>query len=47
MNRQPLFYIIISAAFFGISPPFAKLLVANIPPVVLAGLLYIGASPFF
>ena len=43
MHRQPLFYIIISAACFGISPPLAKLLVTDIPPVALAGLLYTGA----
>jgi len=28
---------------FGISPPVAKLLVKNIPPVALAGFLYLGA----
>jgi drug/metabolite transporter (DMT)-like permease len=43
MYRQPLFYVFISAACFGISPPIAKLLVADIPPVALAGLLYMGA----
>ena len=36
-------YIVTSAALFGISPPFAKLLVKNIPPVALAGFLYLGA----
>jgi drug/metabolite transporter (DMT)-like permease len=43
LHRQPLIYIFISAALFGISPPLAKLLVKNIPPIVLAGLLYLGA----
>ena len=43
MNRQPLLYIFASAACFGISPPIAKILVADIPPLVLAGLLYTGA----
>jgi drug/metabolite transporter (DMT)-like permease len=43
LNKQPLAYIIISAALFGISPPLAKLLVKNIPPVALAGFLYLGA----
>ena len=43
MNKQPLIYIFISAALFGISPPLAKLLVKNIPPVALAGFLYFGA----
>lgn len=43
MYKQPLIYIFVSAALFGISPPLAKLLVKNIPPVALAGLLYLGA----
>ena len=43
MNKQPLICIFVSAALFGISPPLAKLLVKNIPPVALAGLLYLGA----
>lgn len=43
MHGQPLLYIVISAACFGISPPLAKLLVADIPPIALAGLLYAGA----
>ena len=43
MNKQPLIYIFVSAALFGISPPLAKLLVKDIPPVALAGFLYFGA----
>lgn len=43
LNKQPLLYIFLSAALFGVSTPFAKLLVKNIPPVALAGLLYLGA----
>jgi drug/metabolite transporter (DMT)-like permease len=43
LDKQPLIYIFVSAALFGISPPLAKLLVKNIPPVALAGLLYLGA----
>jgi len=43
MDKTPLVCVIISAALFGISPPLAKLLVGEIPPVVLAGLLYLGA----
>lgn len=43
MNKQPLAYIVLSAALFGISPPLAKLLIKNIPPVALAGFLYLGA----
>lgn len=43
LGRQPLLYILISAVLFGISPPLAKLLVKDIPPVALAGFLYLGA----
>lgn len=38
-----MIFIIISASLFGISPPIAKLLLKNSPPVVLAGFLYLGA----
>lgn len=43
MDRKPILYILISAVLFGISPPLAKLLVKDIPPVALAGFLYLGA----
>lgn len=43
MNKNPLIFIIISAFLFGISPPLAKLFVKDIPPVALAGFLYLGA----
>lgn len=43
MDKTPLIFVIISASLFGISPPIAKLLVGDIPPVALAGLLYLGA----
>ena len=43
MDKNPLIFIVISASLFGISPPLAKLLVEDIPPVALAGLLYLGA----
>ena len=33
-----------AAALFGASTPFAKLLVGEIPPVLLAGLLYLGSG---
>lgn len=33
-----------AAMTFGISTPFAKLLVGEVPPVLLAGLLYLGAA---
>jgi len=36
-------YIVISAALFGISAPVSKLLISDISPVAMAGLLYLGA----
>ena len=33
-----------AAALFGASTPFAKLLVGTVPPLVLAGLLYLGSG---
>lgn len=43
MKAKPLLYVIISTALFGISPPVAKVLLEDIDPVALAGLLYLGA----
>lgn len=42
-NCNPLVYIIISAALFGVSAPLSKILVDDMSPVALAGLLYLGA----
>jgi len=41
--KTPLLSIAISAFLFGISPPLAKLLVGGMPPMALAGVLYLGA----
>jgi drug/metabolite transporter (DMT)-like permease len=35
---------LIAALLFGASTPFAKLLVGDIPPILLAGLLYLGSG---
>jgi drug/metabolite transporter (DMT)-like permease len=43
MDKRPLLYVMLSAALFGVSPPLAKLLVGDIPPLALAGFLYLGA----
>lgn len=43
LNKKPLIFIIISASLFGISTPISKILVKDIPPIALAGLLYLGA----
>lgn len=43
MDKRPLLYVALSAVLFGISTPIAKLLVTDMSPVALAGLLYLGA----
>lgn len=37
-------YALLSAALFGASTPFAKILVGEIPPVLLVAFLYLGAA---
>jgi drug/metabolite transporter (DMT)-like permease len=44
MNRNAILVALLSAALFGLSTPFAKLLVGSTDPTVLAGLLYCGAG---
>lgn len=43
MNKGVL-YGLLAAVLFGASTPFAKVLVAQVPPVMLAGLLYLGSG---
>jgi len=43
MNKNVI-YALGAAALFGASTPFAKLLTGDMPPVLLAGLLYIGSG---
>ncbi len=43
MTGFPLFDVGLAAALFGLGAPLAKLLLRRIDPLVLAGLLYIGA----
>ena len=43
MNRN-VFYALAAAALFGASTPFAKRLTGDLPPVMLAGLLYLGSG---
>lgn len=42
-RATPIAFAVASATLFGIGTPFAKMLVADIPPVALAGLFYMGA----
>jgi hypothetical protein len=43
MNKKPILFIIISASLLGISAPLAKLLLKDVSPIAMAGLLYLGA----
>lgn len=42
--RRGIVQALLAAALFGASTPFAKLLVGQLPPVMLAGLLYLGSG---
>jgi drug/metabolite transporter (DMT)-like permease len=45
-NKLPtgLGFAVLAAVLFGASAPFAKLLLGEIPPILLAGLLYLGSG---
>jgi drug/metabolite transporter (DMT)-like permease len=43
LDKKPLLYVILSATLFGLSAPLAKLLLEDISPIAMAGLLYMGA----
>src|SRR5437867_3061948 len=43
---MPILKALIAALAFGLSAPLAKLLLAVVPPLFLAGLLYLGAGVF-
>jgi drug/metabolite transporter (DMT)-like permease len=42
-EENPSPFVVVSASLFGVGLPLAKLLVSDVPPVILAGLLYLGA----
>jgi len=44
MRRRAIAYALLSAALFGASTPLAKLLLGATSPLLLAGLLYLGAG---
>lgn len=44
MHRAAIGYALASAALFGASTPLAKLLIGEMAPLVLAGLLYLGSG---
>ncbi|MBI5227159.1 DMT family transporter [Candidatus Micrarchaeota archaeon] len=43
-QQHPLFFVLASAVLYGLGIPLAKLLLSNVQPVLLAGLLYLGAA---
>ncbi len=43
-KRTAVFLALIAAALYAVSVPFSKLLMAWVPPTMLAGLLYVGAG---
>ena len=44
MKHPGIPFALLSAALFGASTPFAKLLLGSIDPWMMAGLLYLGAG---
>jgi drug/metabolite transporter (DMT)-like permease len=44
MMNPSVFYSLFAATLFGASTPFAKMLVGELSPVLLAGLLYLGSG---
>ncbi len=44
MHRTGILYALASAALFGVSAPLAKILLGDISPWLLAGLLYLGSG---
>lgn len=42
--RTGIYHALLAALLFGASTPFAKLLVGDMPPILLAGLLYAGSG---
>ena len=42
--KQGITYALLAAALFGASTPFAKRLLGDVPPLMLAGLLYLGSG---
>ena len=44
MNQRAILYALASSMLFGLSTPAAKVLLGDVSPIVLAGLLYCGAG---
>lgn len=44
MERGPVILVLIAGTLFGLSVPFSKALIGDMPPIMLAGFLYAGAA---
>ena len=44
MRKLPIIYAILAAVCYGISAPVSKLLLEDVPPILMASLLYLGAG---
>ena len=43
-NIKDTYYAILAAVFYALNMPFSKVLLGNVPPTMMAALLYIGAG---
>lgn len=43
-NTKATYYAILAAVFYALNMPFSKVLLGNVPPTMMAALLYIGAG---
>lgn len=43
-NVKAVYYAILAAVFYALNMPFSKILLGNVPPTMMAALLYIGAG---
>jgi len=44
MNKGPVLLVLIAGTLFGLCVPFSKVLIGDIEPIMMAGLLYAGAA---
>lgn len=44
MQKWPILFAVLAAVLYALSAPVSKLLLREVPPAVLAGLLYLGAG---
>lgn len=43
-NRTSILWAVLAAAFYALNAPLSKWLLADIPPTMMAALLYLGAG---